>query len=87
MSLRRKRIITWCIFGLAVLSVLALYVCPPAIHIPLAAVALLAPIAAVVLQSIWMRCPKCGAFLGQCPGAYCKKCGGKLDWDANKRKE
>ena len=32
MSLRRKRGIIWCVFGLAFLCVLALYVCPPAVQ-------------------------------------------------------
>ena len=87
MSLRRKRVIIWCVFGLAFLSVLALYECPPAVQGLLTAVGLLAPLAALVLHGIWMRCPECGAYLGRSPGAYCKNCGGKLDWDAKKRKE
>ena len=52
MSLRRKRGIIWCVFGLAFLCVLALYVCPPAVQGLLTAVGFLAPIAALVLHGI-----------------------------------
>ncbi|MGI5963465.1 MAG: hypothetical protein ACOX7N_07105 [Lawsonibacter sp.] len=39
----------------------------------------------IVLDIVWIRCPKCGVWLGKYPGGHCSACGEKLDWNKRKR--
>lgn len=34
----------------------------------------------LALDVAWMRCPRCGIWLGRYPGEYCKNCGKKVDY-------
>ena len=87
MSLRKKRRVIWCIFGLTFLFMLALILSPPDGMLPFTVLSILSAIASLALHAAWMRSPECGAYLGRDQGTYCKNCGVKLDWDAAKRKE
>ncbi len=39
-----------------------------------------------ILNLVWMRCPECGAWLGQYPGDYCKSCGATIPWNEKKKR-
>lgn len=38
-------------------------------------------VAVLILNLMWMRCPKCGKWLGRDPGNFCKTCGAQIPWD------
>lgn len=43
---------------------------------------LIAQVLSIVMDTVWHRCPHCGASLGRtiCPD-FCPSCGEEIDWD------
>ncbi len=41
---------------------------------------------ACILNLIWMRCQRCGAWFGKYPGDYCQCCGAKIPWKEKKKR-
>ena len=38
-------------------------------------------LAGLALDIVWLRCPRCGAWLGKYPGGHCESCGERINWN------
>ncbi|MDD3347370.1 hypothetical protein [Oscillibacter sp.] len=75
MSLRKRRRLSMCVLagGIATMVFAGEAAMAPGALLVLAGLA---------LDVLLVRCPRCGAWLGNDPGEFCKNCGTEIDYKA-----